>query len=51
MQNGGGCRTTALATATRYTWDDATDLLETALGDVIRDAQRTLRHGETGLCR
>jgi glycosyltransferase involved in cell wall biosynthesis len=28
----------ALATATRYTWDDATELLEVALGDVIRDA-------------
>jgi glycosyltransferase involved in cell wall biosynthesis len=28
----------ALATATRYTWDDATDLLEIALDDVMRDA-------------
>jgi len=31
----------ALRTATRYTWDDATDLLEAALGDVIRDARHT----------
>jgi glycosyltransferase involved in cell wall biosynthesis len=31
----------ALATATDYTWDDATDLLEAALRDVIRDARRT----------
>jgi hypothetical protein len=30
----------ALATATRYSWDDATDLLEAALGDVPRAAQR-----------
>jgi glycosyltransferase involved in cell wall biosynthesis len=28
----------ALATAARYTWDDATDLLESALRDVIREA-------------
>jgi glycosyltransferase involved in cell wall biosynthesis len=32
----------ALATASRYTWDDATDLLESALGDVIRHARRPL---------
>ncbi len=31
----------ALATATRYNWDDATDLLEAAFRDVIRDARRT----------
>ena len=30
----------ALATATRYSWDDATDLLEAALGGVPRAAQR-----------
>lgn len=30
----------AVATATRYTWDDATDLLETALRDVIRGTER-----------
>jgi glycosyltransferase involved in cell wall biosynthesis len=29
----------ALATATRYTWDDATDLLETALSDAIYHAR------------
>jgi glycosyltransferase involved in cell wall biosynthesis len=28
----------ALATAARYTWDDATDLLEAAFGDAIRDS-------------
>jgi glycosyltransferase involved in cell wall biosynthesis len=39
----------ALATATRYTWDDATDLLENAFGDLIRDAQRTLSYGGTCL--
>ena len=33
----------ALATATRYTWDDATNLLESALCDIMRDAQRTGR--------
>jgi glycosyltransferase involved in cell wall biosynthesis len=27
----------ALATATRYTWDDATDLLEAALRKVVTD--------------
>ena len=37
----------AFATASRYSWDDATDLLETALSDVIRDAGRTLSHGKT----
>ena len=31
----------ALATAIRYTWDDATNLLESALYDVVRDARRT----------
>lgn len=31
----------AHATAVRYTWDDATDLLESALHDVIGDAQGT----------
>lgn len=36
-----GMSEAALATATRYTWDDATDLLEAAFCDVIRDAQRT----------
>ena len=30
----------ALATATRYTWDDATDLLERALQDVITPSSR-----------
>jgi glycosyltransferase involved in cell wall biosynthesis len=39
----------ALATATRYTWDDATDRLETALGDVIRDAGHTIAYGGTRL--
>jgi glycosyltransferase involved in cell wall biosynthesis len=29
----------ALTTATRYTWDDATDLLEAALCEAIRDAR------------
>ena len=29
----------ALATAVRYTWDDATDLLENALSDVMRGAR------------
>jgi glycosyltransferase involved in cell wall biosynthesis len=33
----------ALRTATRYTWDDATDLFEAALCDVIRDAARPRR--------
>lgn len=31
----------ALATATRYTWEDATDLLETAFRDVICDVRRS----------
>lgn len=34
----------ALRTATRYSWDDATDLLEAALCDVIRNAARP-QHG------
>jgi glycosyltransferase involved in cell wall biosynthesis len=33
----------AVATATRYTWDDATGLLERALCEIIRDAQGTRR--------
>ncbi len=35
-----GMSEAALRTARRYTWADATDLLETALYDVIRDAAR-----------
>jgi glycosyltransferase involved in cell wall biosynthesis len=31
----------ALATATQYTWDDAANLLEGALRDIIRDAERS----------
>lgn len=31
----------ALRTATRYSWDDATDLLEAALVDVLQKARRT----------
>jgi len=31
----------ALATCTRYTWDDATNLLESALCDIIRETQFT----------
>jgi glycosyltransferase involved in cell wall biosynthesis len=38
----------ALTTATRYTWDDATDLLEVALRDVIGDDRRDL--GDGGVC-
>lgn len=49
----------ALRTAKRYTWEDATDLLETALRDVIRDAGRPsgarrssgLEMGRLGLLR
>jgi glycosyltransferase involved in cell wall biosynthesis len=37
-----GMSEAARATASHYTWDDATDLLETALCDVIRDAGRPL---------
>lgn len=33
-----GMSEAALATAISYTWDDATDLLESALRDIIRDA-------------
>jgi glycosyltransferase involved in cell wall biosynthesis len=32
---------TAYATASRYTWDDATDLFEKALRKVVEDAKRT----------
>jgi len=37
----------ALTTATRYTWDDATNLLEAALSEIICDARRTRKDGET----
>jgi glycosyltransferase involved in cell wall biosynthesis len=37
----------ALAAARRYTWDDATDLLESALRDVVCDAQATITHART----
>jgi len=36
----------ALATATRYTWDDATDLLETALCEISSDAEGTRERAE-----
>jgi glycosyltransferase involved in cell wall biosynthesis len=38
----------ALATATQYTWDDAAILLESALCDIIRDAEQTGR--DAGAC-
>jgi glycosyltransferase involved in cell wall biosynthesis len=37
----------ALATATRYAWDDATDLLERALFEVINNDPRALDHRNT----
>jgi glycosyltransferase involved in cell wall biosynthesis len=39
----------ALATATRYNWDDATDLLETALSEVMRDSRRAGHCGTSRL--
>jgi glycosyltransferase involved in cell wall biosynthesis len=37
----------ALATATQYTWDDATDLLENALCNIICEAHRLRTHAGT----
>lgn len=41
----------ALETAARYTWDDATDLLESALRDVIGDASDGVRYEQLGVVR
>ena len=38
----------AHATATRYTWDDATDLLEDALRDLISNAPNEIRYARKG---